>query len=261
MPDDMPERIARAQSATASELNSLIHESRDEILIALLENPNTSEPHIIQMIERLDLSANVLTAIADKTKWNSSERVRMGLVQHPQAPRRVALATLRQLYVFDLVRVSRLPSAPPEIRRVAEEVLIARAPHLPVGEKLTLARRGPARVVGALLAEGHPQVIKLALANTSLTESQILKILANPALPERVVAAIARHPKWSVQRNIRLALIRSPHTPVPRALEFISGFTKGDLRELVADPDIASHVTEFIQKELSRRSSETPLYD
>ena len=73
-----------------------------------------------------------------------------------------------------------------EIRRVAAELLVTRVPQLPIGQKLTLARRGPARVVGALLAEGHPQAIKLALANAFLTESQVLKVLAKSGVPERV---------------------------------------------------------------------------
>ena len=85
---------------------------------------------------------------------------------------------MRQLFLFDLVRLSLLPSAPADIRRVAEEVILTRVPHLPVGEKLTLARRGPARVAGAILAEGHAQAIKLALANAFLTESQVLRVLA-----------------------------------------------------------------------------------
>ncbi|MGA7626276.1 MAG: hypothetical protein WB630_16070 [Candidatus Acidiferrales bacterium] len=257
MPDDSSERILRAQSASTMELNSLIHESDEEILVALLENPNIAEPHIVQMLERLDLSVQILTAIAEKAKWNTSEVVRVGLARHPKTPRRLALAILRQLYVFDLVRLSLLPSAPAEIRRIAEEVLITRAPHLPAGEKLTLARRGPARVVGALLAEGHPQAVKLALANAFLTESQILKVLANPSVPERVVTAIAQHPRWSVQHNIRLALTRNAYAPAPKALEFICGFTLRDLQDLAAQPDLPAHVARYIQKELSRRSGDS----
>ena len=108
--------------------------------------------------------------------------MRLRLARHPRTPRRFAIALLRQLYLFDLVRLSLLPSAPAEIRRVAEELMVSRVPQLPIGQKLTLARRGPARVVGALLAEGHPQAIKLALANAFLTESQVLKVLTKPGV-------------------------------------------------------------------------------
>src|SRR6202451_4180937 len=225
MPDELSTRMHNAQSAPKEDLQSLIHESDEETLLALLENPHIEEPHISQMLERLDLSANVLTAIAEKGKWTASEGVRLRLARHPRTPRRFAMALLRQLYLFDLVRLSLLPSTPAEIRRIAEELMITRVPQLPVGQKLTLARRGPARVVGALLAEGHPQATKLGLANAFLTESQVLKVLAKSGVPERVVAAIAQHPKWSCQYNIRLGLLRNAHTPVPVGLAILPALT------------------------------------
>jgi len=253
MPDDSSARAQRARSAPSEDLSPLIHEPDEETLLALLENPLVEEPHISQMLERLDLSANVLTAIAEKGKWTASEGVRLRLARHPRTPRRFAIALLRQLYLFDLVRLSLLPSAPAEIRRVAEELMVSRVPQLPIGQKLTLARRGPARVVGALLSEGHPQAIKLALANAFLTESQVLRVLAKPGVPERVVAAIAQHPRWAVQYNIRVALIRNAHTPVPVILAFLPNLTLRDLKDLVSLEGLSPHVRRYIQKELSRR--------
>src|SRR5580700_10355030 len=194
MPDELPTRVHSAQSAPKEDLQALIHESDEETLLALLENPHVEEPHISQMLERLDLSANVLTAIAEKGKWTASEGVR-----------------------------------------------------------LRLARRGPARVVGALLAEGHPQAIKLALANAFLTESQILKVLAKPGVPERVVAAISQHPRWAVQYNIRVALVRNQHTPMPVILAFLPNLTLRDLKDLATLEGISPHVRRYILKELSRR--------
>ncbi len=128
---NFPARAQSARSAPQDDLQALIHESDEETLLALLENPLLEEPHISQMLERLDLSANVLTAIAEKGKWTTSEGVRLRLARHPRTPRRFAMALLRQLYLFDLVRLSLLPSTPAEIRRVAEELMITRVPQLP----------------------------------------------------------------------------------------------------------------------------------
>src|SRR5580658_4368551 len=128
MPDELSARADHARSASSDDLQSLIHESDEETLIALLENPHIEAPHISQMLERLDLSANVLTAIAEKGKWTASEGIRLRLARHPRTPRRFAMALLRQLYLFDLVRVSLLPSTPAEIRRVAEELMVMRVP-------------------------------------------------------------------------------------------------------------------------------------
>jgi hypothetical protein len=254
MPDDSAARPEKARSASGDELKALAHEADEATLLAMLENPNLEEPHVSQFLERLDLSANVLSAVAAEGKWTSSEGIRLRLARHPRTPRRISLALLRQLYLFDLVRLSLLPSAPADIRRVADEIIITRVPHLPVGEKLTLARRGSSRVAGALLAEGHPQAIKLALANAFLTESQVLKVLAKPGVPERVVGAIAHHPKWSCQYNVRAALVRNMHTPVGVVRAILPNLTLRDLKDIATLESLAPHLRKAIKQELARRS-------
>jgi hypothetical protein len=188
----------------------------------------------------------------------SSEAVRLRLTAHPRTPKRIALAVVRQLYLFDLVRLSLLPSAPAEIKRVAEEIIVARVPQLPVGQKLTLARRGPSRVAGALLAEGHPQAIKIALSNAFLTESQVLKVLAKPGVPGRVVAAIAQNTKWSSQYNVRMALVRNPNTPAPLMLAFLPQLTPNDLKEIAALPELPPHLRKYIESDLKTRRTKSP---
>jgi len=254
MPPESEERVAHARSASSEELKSLVHDGSERVLLALLENPNTEEPQVTLLLERLDLPATVLAAVAGAGKWTSSEAVRLRLARHPHTPKRFALAAVRQLYLFDLVRLSLLPSAPADIRRVAEEVILMRVPHLPVGEKLTLARRGPSRVAGAILAEGHPQAVKLALGNAFLTESQVLKALARPGVAERVVAAIAQHPKWSCQYNVRAALLRNPHTPAACIKAFLPNLTLRDLKDIAGLDSLAPHLKKHIRHELARRA-------
>jgi len=252
---DSESAVERARSATAEELKSLLHGGSEEVLRALLENPHLEEPHVLLMLERLDLPAPVVAAIAEEGRWTSSESVRLRVARHPRTPKRLALAAVRRLFLFDLVRLSLLPSAPADIRRVAEEVILLRVPHLAIGEKLTLARRGPARVTGAVLAEGHPQAIKLALANAFLTESQVLKVLAKAGVPERVVAAIAQHPKWSSQYNVRIALVRNPHTPAAAVETFLPQLTLGDLNQIARLDGLAPHLKKQLRDELLRRST------
>ncbi len=257
LPDPVAQ-VDRARTASSEELKTLAHETSEEVLLAILENPHCEEPHITILLDRLDLPANVLSAIAAQNKWIASEGVRFRLAAHPRTPKRIAIAVVRQLYVFDLVRLSLLPSAPADIKRTAEEILVARVPQLPVGQKLTLARRGPARVAGALLAEGHPQAIKIALNNPFLNESQVLKVLAKTGVPERVVGAIAQHPKWAAQYNVRTALVRNPHTPAPAVLAFLPQLTPHDLKEIAGLADLPPHVPRYIEDELkSRRVQKT----
>jgi len=258
MPDDASPRLEQARTASGDELKRLLHDADEGTILALLENPNLEEPHVAQLLERLDLTAKILTAVASEGKWTASESIRLRLARHPHTPRRFSLSLLRQLFLFDLARVSLLPSAPGEIRRVAEEIIVTRVPHLPVGEKLTLARRGSSRVAGALLAEGHPQAVKLALANPFLSEGQVLKVLAKPGIPERVVAAIAQHSKWSCQYNVRVALLRNAHTPTPVLRSILPQLTLRDLKDALTVESLPPHVRRFIKQELVRRSGGRP---
>ncbi len=256
MPDDASLTATQhARSASADQIKVLVHDANEATLLALIENPSFEEPNVIQLLERLDLTAKLLSALADTSQWTSSERVRLRLAGHPRTPRRIALALLRQLFLFDLVSVSLQPSAPADIRRAAEGIILARIPHLPVGEKLTLARRGPSRIAGAVLAEGHPQAIKLALGNGFLTESQVLKVLAKPDVPERVVIAIAQHAKWSCRYNVRLGLMRNAHTPAPVVLAMLPNLTEGDLKEIAKLEPLAPHLKKYVQHELKLRAT------
>jgi hypothetical protein len=247
-------RIQHARSTSGDELNALLHESDEQTLFAILENANLQEQHVTVLLERLDLPVTVLTALAGEGKWTSSEGIRLRLASHPRTPKRFAVAAVRQLFLFDLVRLSLLPSAPPDIRRVAEEVILTRVPHIQTGERLTLARRGSARVTGAILAEGHPRAVKLALANPFLTESQVLKVLATASVPERVVQAIAEHPKWSCRYNVRAALARNARAPVAAVIAFLADLTLRDLRDICAMESLVPAVRRHIEEELARRA-------
>src|SRR5690348_985715 len=100
-------RVERAHAASVEEINSLIYDVDEKVLLALLENPNFQEKHAELLAARADVSAVVLTALAEteKGKWMASEGVRLRLAQHPHSPRRLAMAAVRHLFLFDLVRV------------------------------------------------------------------------------------------------------------------------------------------------------------
>jgi hypothetical protein len=207
----MPRRtdalVEGARTAPAEEIPPLLGESSDEVLRALLENPRLDETHLVNLLKRRDLPLAVLEAIAAQKKWLRSYRVRRSLALHAHAPRLLAMRLARDLFLMDLVTLSLLPSAATELRKLAEELILARIPQLPLGQKFTLARRGSARVAGALLAEGHAQVVKFALDNAYLNESQILRVLAKEKLPLPVVQAVARHRRWSQMPIVLVAMV------------------------------------------------------
>src|SRR5579871_3618206 len=253
--------VEQARNASKAELKGFLHEANEEILLAVVENPSCEDAHAATLLDRLDLPASVIEKIAGDGRLVASESVRMRLARHPHTPKRIALAMTGQLYLMDLVQLSLLPSAPPDIRRAAEEKILHKVPHLPIGEKLTLARRGTARVAAAVLVEGHPQAVKLALDNHFLNEAQILKVLARAAIPDRVVAAIAQHSKWSHVYNVRVALVRNQQTPVNTAIGFLADLTLRDLKDLAGleeiSPDMRKCICEHIDRRVMKTSAES----
>jgi hypothetical protein len=245
--------MERALVATGEELAVLLHHASPDVLQALLDNPALDETHICLLLERKDLRGEILDEVARRKSLLKSYRVKRALAFHPRTPRLVSLRLLRDLYLMDLVQVAILPGVSAELKRNAEDQLLARLPHLPLGQKITLARRGPARVAGALLAEGHVQVVSIVLDNPYMTEAQILRALAREKLPLSVIPAIVQHRKWSITYNVRLALVRNPAAPLATILSYLPELAVSDLRELAAPGIVPENLRKYLQAEVQRR--------
>ncbi len=243
----------RARLATGEELKSLLYHPAVEVLCAVLDNPALDETLLSLLLARKDLPGEILESVATRKGFLKSYAVKKALVFHPKAPRLVGLRLLRDLYLMDLVQFCLSPSVSAELKRHAEESIIARLPQLPLGQRITLARRGPARVAGALLATGHAQVLGIALDNPRLTEAQLLKVLWREKLPQAVVLTVANHRKWSQSYNVRLALVRSAATPLSLVLEFLPHLTIADLRELAAPGVVPENLRKYLEAEVHRR--------
>jgi hypothetical protein len=253
MPDPKNKDRDRAYAASGEELAGLLHHPAADVLLAVLENPALDESHVCLLLERKDLPGEILEEVARRKALLKSYRVKRSLAFHPRTPRLVSLRLLRDLYLMDLVQVAILPGVSAELKRNAEEQLLARLPQLPLGQKITLARRGPARVAGALLAEGHAQVISIVLDNPYMTEAQILRALSREKLPISVIPAIVQHRKWSIIYNVRLALVRHPATPLASVLSYLPELTVSDLRELAAPGIVPESLRKYLQAEVQRR--------
>lgn len=254
MSADPSQRIAVARAASGDELTTLLHDANEDVLHEALENPHLNEQHLCLLLERKGLPSAIVERVARNRQWLKSYPVKLRVAAHPRTPRLLAIPLLRQLYLFDLVAASLLPSTPAELKRLAEELIISRVAQLPLGQKITLAKRGSARVAGALLIEGHPQVFPLTLENPFLTEAQLLRTLARDDLPEGIAAAIAQHQKWSRFYNVRVALVRNPSTPLARVLGFLPDLTLRDLNDLAGASCVSPSLRQYLQHEVARRT-------
>jgi hypothetical protein len=249
------EQRERARAATGEELAALLHHHAPDVLLALLDNPALDEAHLCLLLDRKDIPAEVLEEVARRKPLLKSYRVKRALAFHPRTARLDSLRMLRELYLMDVVQLALQPGTPAELKRNAEEQLLARLPQLPLGQKITLARRGPARVAGALLAEGLRQVLAVVLDNPFLTEAQVLKTLAREKLPVGVIPVITQHRKWSISYNVRLALIRHPAVTLSTVLSYLPDLTASDLRDLASPGIVSENLRKYLQAEIQLRAN------
>jgi hypothetical protein len=250
-----PER-QRALTATGDDLTTLIHHHATDVLLALLDNPAIDETQLCLLLDRKDLPAEVLEEVFSRKSLLKNYRVKRALAFHPHTPRLASMRLIKDLYLMDLAQLALTVGAPPELKRIAEDQLLARLAQLPLGQKITLARRGPARVAGALLGEGHPQILSVVLDNAYLTEAQVLKALAREKVSLGVPLAISQHRRWSCVYSVRLALIRTPGTTLATILAFLPELNASDLRDLVSPGIVSDPLRKYLQAELDRRSGE-----
>ncbi len=245
--------IERARSGSGDAVTELLYHRAPEVLFALLQNPLFDEQNVCLLLARKDIPAELLEEIASHKQLLKSYAVKKSLMFHPRTPRLIGLRMLREIHLMDLVQFTLSPSVSIEIKLQAEAQIIARMPQLPLGQKITLARRGPGRVAGALLAEGHPQVLPVALDNPFLLEAHVLKTLAREKVPLAVVQGLCRHAKWSQMYNVRLALVRNPSAPLATILAFLPELTVNDLRELASPGIVPENLRKYLQAEVQRR--------
>lgn len=244
----------QALTATGDDLSTLIQHHSPDVLLALLDNPALDEAQLCLLLDRKDLPAEVLAEVAGRKNLLKNYRVKRALAFHPHTARLVSVRLIKDLYLMDLAQLALSIGALPELKRMAEGQLLVRLAQLPLGQKITLARRGPGRVAGALLAEGHPQILSVVLDNAYLTEAQVLKALAREKLSPAVGHAIAQHRRWSCVYNVRLALIRTPGTTLATILAYLPELNASDLRDLSAPGIVPESLRKYLEAELARRS-------
>jgi hypothetical protein len=245
-----------ARTATGDELAVVLHHHDTDVLLAVLDNPTLDETQLCQLLDRKDVPVEVLEEVGQRKPLLRNYRVKRALAFHPRTPRLIGVRLIRDLYLMDLAQLALAVGAQPEIKRIAEDQLLARLSQLPLGQKIALARRGPARVAGALLAEGHPQILTVVLDNAWLTEAQILKALSRETISVNVTHAIGQHRRWSSVYNVRLALIRAPGTTLASILTYLPEITVSDLRDLSAPGVVRESLRKYLEAEIRRRTED-----
>jgi hypothetical protein len=219
--------VPEATHATqAVELSGTVAESASSEL---------TEDQTLALLKRLDLTAETLTVLGRNAIAMRSRKVALAIATHPRTPRHVSVPTLRRLFTFDLMLVTRTPTVPADIKRAAEEQILNRLESLSTGERISLARRASGRVAAALLSDPDIRVMTTAFDNSHLLEAAVVTALMRNDAPDSLFAITSEHGKWSQRREVQIALLRNEKTPLAPAIQLARNFSADFLRETLPE--------------------------
>lgn len=97
--------------------------------------------------------------------------------------------------------------------------------------------------------------MQAALANPFMTEVWIVKAIMSQDSSSALVSEVSHHVKWSLRKEIRIALLKNDKTPLGRVLAFAQSMSGPVLREVLATSRLSAKVKEYLTKELENRKS------
>lgn len=245
--------LQRVLTADKDELFQVMQEADGQVLLAALRNRALDESHLLALLKRRGLPEEVFTVLHNGKRFSESYPLRFALAGHPDTPSHIAAGLLPQLYIFDLIKLCSVPGVPPDQRLCAERVIIQRLPAQPLGNKLTLARRGTATIVEALLREGLPSVVDACLDNPHLKEGAVHQFIVSAASNAETISMIARSGRWKSKPNIRLAILKNPRTPAVWFTLLLPALPPATLRELLSVPRLTGAQKDLVRQALSSR--------
>lgn len=253
LPPELAKRLHGALTAGAEELFLRLQDPAPEVLRAALKNRHLAEDHLLALLKRRDLTEDLLKSIYQLERAAASHRLQLALVKNPTTPAAIVLALLPHLHLFELVDLCFLPGATPDQKLAAERAIIRRLDNMPLGHKITLARRASAQVVGELLKLGEAPLMEPCLNNPRLKQAALVQFLRSHKSNAETISAIARHPRWKDRPHLRQAILKNRHTPSIWHTLWLPSLRRGDLANLLRSSQLSAAHKQLIETELKRR--------
>jgi hypothetical protein len=244
---------AAARQAPRGDLRRHLLTAPETYLQGALLNPRFGEEELLLALRNPRLGGGMIERVARDPVWAKKGAVRRLIVQHPRTPLTVARNLLGHLFWRELLEVSVDPRVHPMIRRSSEQLLRQRLDTLSTGEKIALARRAPRAVIGRLIEENDPRVLRSLLGNPRTVEHDAVRIASAGRTGPEVLGFIAEHPSWGQRRSVREALVRHSRTPVQVALRLVAKFPRKDLARLIREPAVPKIVRVGAERQLHGR--------
>jgi hypothetical protein len=239
--------VLEALTAHKDQLFTLMQNGREELLLAALRNPHVDHQHLRALLKRRGIGT-VIAAIHAEKRFMEIHSVKCAVAAHPDAPPHISQALLSLLNVFDLLKLCHIPGVTPDVRVAAERKIVQQIPTQPLGNKITLARRGTAAILDAVLREGVPRILEACLENPHLKEGLLYRFLTSHLATADTVALVAGSVRWKSRPNIRIAILKNPHTPLIWFTTFLPGLPAVALRDLLASPRLTAARKELVRQ-------------
>jgi len=255
---DLGEAVLLASTANEEELRKLVHHPSPKVISKLILNSNLTEDIALIVANRKNIAPEILEFIYNDIRWTGSYRIMLALCRNPKTPQKISFSLIRSLRIFDLADLTRNQHVPINVRMKAESYISEKVLSMPLGIKITLAKRASSNVLMRLIEDGMKEVVATCLDSAYMTEAGISKILNMKKISSQVIRQIANHPKWANRYSVQWALIINSHTPLSCVVNFLKNIKTSDLKELYAAPEVPSSTRPFIYRELLDRKEFLP---
>ncbi len=134
-----------------------------------------------------------------------------------------------------------------------EKSQLQRLTEMRVPERIKLALRGNREARMFLIRDTNPMIRRFVLRNPRISEEELLAIAKTRSADEELLRTIAGSRDWTMNYQIRLAVVTNPKTPLVIALRLISTIHDRDLRRIAKSKNVPVVVASQAKRLVVRR--------
>jgi len=215
-----------------------------EVVVALLRHPVTPGAGMARLAERatgtlLDLLLGSLDRLG---RWVEALEA---LLRNPAVPE-LKHSTIKE----------KIETAKKRDVEGSKKSLLLRLKELPVGQKLALAKKGNKDARMILIKDSNEVVALEVVGSPRITDGEILAIAMMRDVSDKILRYIAGNRKYRQNKQIVVALLNNPKTPVGVSLGLgIPSLTDRELDDLAKNRNIPGAVARAAKQIADRRKA------
>jgi hypothetical protein len=111
-----------------------------------------------------------------------------------------------------------------------------------LGERKSLARKHDREWIARMVRDPHPQVMRILLGNSKLTEADVVRLCARRPVACDVLREVFLSARWVVRYPVKVALALNPYTPLDVALQLAPLLRAQDQRRILDAADLPAEL-------------------